>query len=563
MKKYNFPKLALLFAGLSFFLAFSASAQVSNLNINYEVQNDVIYINNDWNPVGAEQNSVLIDVYDNGWTGEHCFTYSMDGEGYFYESDESLHVGLNRPYYTPLYFDLRGWGNAVGSVCTPDFGDINEIYAVSDSDGLQDKFYLHDVGPSGQWSDNWSNQVNEWIFNSWEYDMRLKSVWRYAGGDSFANALDFGTIGGSDIVTHYNSNRGAPSGATSPHVGYPDNYQESSSEVIYKFTVNTTSFIEITTDDPATNYDTYIYLYDEDYSVVTESNNISSSNLKSNILGYVCPGTYYVMVEGNQSSEGDFQLYISRLGDGDLDVSLDYGDASCPGSSDGFVSVDVHFGLYPVQYSWQDGSTSSSLENVGPGAYSVYVTDGCGQTVFLDIILGIDDSQPPTALCQDLNYTLEPGQTASFSANDIDNGSYDNCEIQDLSININQVSYDMPGANTVTLTAYDDSGNQSSCTATVTVTQSGGTSGVRDLKKEIAINLSPNPATDVVLVSFNKDELSDQAQLSIRDLMGRTLWTGPALNGDVSIPLDNMAAGLYLVVLQDENYTGTKRLVIQ
>ena len=51
---------------------------------------------------------------------------------------------------------------------------------------------------------------------------------------------------------------------------------------------------------------------------------------------------------------------------------------SCPGESDGSLEAVPFAGLPPYQYLWGDGSTNSSIQNLGTSEYSVTVTDAKG-----------------------------------------------------------------------------------------------------------------------------------------------------------------------------------------
>lgn len=54
--------------------------------------------------------------------------------------------------------------------------------------------------------------------------------------------------------------------------------------------------------------------------------------------------------------------------------------ASCEGTADGLISLDVGGGQEPYTYQWDNGSTSSELQNLVIGDYSVTVTDALGCT---------------------------------------------------------------------------------------------------------------------------------------------------------------------------------------
>ena len=53
-------------------------------------------------------------------------------------------------------------------------------------------------------------------------------------------------------------------------------------------------------------------------------------------------------------------------------------DISCPGNSDGHMSIQITGGQGPFTYSWSNGATTQDLDNLSAGAYLATVTDGEG-----------------------------------------------------------------------------------------------------------------------------------------------------------------------------------------
>src|SRR5690606_41496204 len=78
----------------------------------------------------------------------------------------------------------------------------------------------------------------------------------------------------------------------------------------------------------------------------------------------------------------------------------------------------------------------------------------------------------PTVLTQDITVYLDATGNVSITANDIDNGSTDNCAIDILSLDITDFTCAETGANIVILTTTELYGNSSNATATVTVVDS-------------------------------------------------------------------------------------------
>jgi len=97
------------------------------------------------------------------------------------------------------------------------------------------------------------------------------------------------------------------------------------------------------------------------------------------------------------------------------------------------------------------------------------VTDTTGDyDQCIAFILVVDDSVP-TVLTQGITVYLDSNGLASVTAEDIDNGSFDNCGIDTMSLDTYNFTCDDIGDNLVILTVTDYSGNYSYATDTVTV----------------------------------------------------------------------------------------------
>ena len=109
--------------------------------------------------------------------------------------------------------------------------------------------------------------------------------------------------------------------------------------------------------------------------------------------------------------------------------------------------------------------------NVGDNTVTLTVTDVNGNVSTGTSRVTIDDDVAPTAIAV-ASYTLqldEFGSDISITAEDIENGSTDNCEIASISIDKNTFDCANLGENTVTLTVTDVNGNSANAIAIVTV----------------------------------------------------------------------------------------------
>lgn len=109
--------------------------------------------------------------------------------------------------------------------------------------------------------------------------------------------------------------------------------------------------------------------------------------------------------------------------------------------------------------------------DLGANTVMLTVTDVNGNSSSAPAVVTVIDNTAPNMATQDISIYLDASGNASIVAADVDNGSADACG---LSLAVSPASFDCSntGANTVTLTATDASGNMNSATATVTVIDS-------------------------------------------------------------------------------------------
>ncbi|AJR04929.1 beta strand repeat-containing protein [Siansivirga zeaxanthinifaciens] len=205
------------------------------------------------------------------------------------------------------------------------------------------------------------------------------------------------------------------------------------------------------------------------------------------------PGLYEftITVEIPLGSSGDCLAQIVEI---DAIIQLDFlpaitssytysVDANC-GKTINFTdtSSDPYPGGAPVVYLWDFGDgTTSTLQNpshtfstFGDKTVTLKVSDAdgaiadCNNDTSTQIIT-IADNINPNALCKNITIQLDSSGSATIVPADIDGGSTDACGTITLSASKTSFSCADVGANQVTLTVTDDSGNTDTCTATVTV----------------------------------------------------------------------------------------------
>jgi len=140
----------------------------------------------------------------------------------------------------------------------------------------------------------------------------------------------------------------------------------------------------------------------------------------------------------------------------------------------GFASIDLididngssdNCGVQSMSLS----KTEFSCADIGNNSVILTVTDTSGNSTTGTAIVTIEDIIMPTILTLNHNVNLDENGYASIDISDIDNFSYDNCELSSLSLDRYDFYCDDIGENTVILTGTDSSGNTATATAIVSV----------------------------------------------------------------------------------------------
>ena len=114
------------------------------------------------------------------------------------------------------------------------------------------------------------------------------------------------------------------------------------------------------------------------------------------------------------------------------------------------------------------GTGNFNVLTAGNYSYTIMDSKGCSASTSALVTIPLADIIPPTAICKNASVTLLNG-TAQITANDINNGSYDNVSISSITVTPNTFTCANIGANIITLTVKDSSGNVSTCQSTLTV----------------------------------------------------------------------------------------------
>ncbi len=561
MKSLHFTLFILL-------LTCQLSAQVTDNTINVEIQTKSLYSNisvfNDPVPFDLEDIVMKAHVWTSltGFESSACFEFESDGVKHLNDHHQPLYAANGILYFTYFDFYLEGWESDSSPACTFNGADT-EFEGKWATDHFLINNQMTSLRPANVWSTDWSNQANELLYNDPDYDMAVRSVWRFNKGENHLFPLDFGTIGVGQSKTHYNTNKPAPSGvSSSDNMGYKHDAFQSSPDVYYQFTLAEDANVILRT----TGFDTYLTLLNLDHQVM-EDDDDGGPGYGSEIETKLCPGTYWIVAEGYQDNTGYFTLDIS-VTSGISSVSpgaLNYTYAQCPGET-GSVVANPTGGVPPYVFGWPNGepdTSSPQASGIPIGINFASITDFCGNSEIFSVSMSAEeDVDAPNMVCGSETYYLSPNETIVVNPVDIDAGSTDNCEINTLTLSQTNFSYDNPGEHSVTLTAEDYSGNISSCNTTITIIQNNATA-VHNLKEPFSFTLAPNPTSDWFSVKIDPAELNADTKMSIVTLTGQIVRESIVTDHNQRVDISGLAQGIYLVRLNDSEKAGVRKLMVK
>jgi gliding motility-associated-like protein len=88
-----------------------------------------------------------------------------------------------------------------------------------------------------------------------------------------------------------------------------------------------------------------------------------------------------------------FDISVTIAEPPELTVDFTKEDASCPGVSDGNITLSITGGKQPYSTQWSDGPTTVNRQDIPSGTYSVLVTDANGCRASADIVINISGTE--------------------------------------------------------------------------------------------------------------------------------------------------------------------------
>jgi len=155
--------------------------------------------------------------------------------------------------------------------------------------------------------------------------------------------------------------------------------------------------------------------------------------------------------------------------------------------------------------------------------YLFRVTDNSGNSTVITRTLTIEDNINPTVLTQNITVQLDATGEASITPVMIDNGSSDDCSVDNLALDVTTFDCSDLGENTVTLTVTDASGNEASATAIVTVVDNIAPTLVL---QDVTVELSAEGTVSVDASAFDNGSFDNCGEVTFSTNLVETLSCG-------------------------------------
>ncbi|HPG08302.1 MAG TPA: HYR domain-containing protein [Saprospiraceae bacterium] len=148
-----------------------------------------------------------------------------------------------------------------------------------------------------------------------------------------------------------------------------------------------------------------------------------------------------------------------------------------------------------------------SCSQQGANQLELLVLDDAGNSASCMSVVTVVDNQAPQAHCKDVTAYLDANGQVSINADQVNNGSTDNCGVTDLILPQSIFDCNQVGTNLIKLNVSDASGSLGSCIAQVTIID---TTPPVVVCRDLTVQLSPKGTGDI---SINQS----QAVVSVSD----------------------------------------------
>ena len=194
-------------------------------------------------------------------------------------------------------------------------------------------------------------------------------------------------------------------------------------------------------------------------------------------------------------------------------------------------------------------TTASPLNYSTLGSYTILwqYNDNNGNITTQTQIVNIIDSENPICNSKDIFVFLGDSDIVTIQPSDLNNNSFDNCSIVQMTVSPNTFTKQNLGFNDVILSVFDSNGNSATCRSNVHVLNN--------------YLVYPNPFDSFIFIEGLK--LSNKVTITLFDISGRQIFFSDFENHESILRIDqfdSFASGIYILKIRENDRISSFRL---
>jgi len=261
-------------------------------------------------------------------------------------------------------------------------------------------------------------------------------------------------------------------------------------------------------------------------------------------------GTYPITLTDNNG------CYITEsviIDDKDsISLALTKTDVICQGGNNGSLSASASGSNWGFSYSWNNGSTSPTINGLSSGSYTVTVTDQLGCTISSVGIINYTNSLPNVDLGPDTGYG--PGLvTLTTGATGIHQWS--------TGVTTTDLTFQLSSDTTIWVLVADSN----DCSNTDTINISLYLSAEDEVAEVAAVLMYPNPTSDLLNVKISSLQASEvvlQVVSNNGQLIETRRWDNIGSELQTEISLGDYSKGVYFINLMIDGKRHTETITV-
>jgi len=279
-----------------------------------------------------------------------------------------------------------------------------------------------------------------------------------------------------------------------------------------------------------------------------------SNGESSNMITGLASGMYSVTVTDSDGCTG-FEEFVINNGDCDLVASTTIMDVTCNGDSDGEIMIVVEGAVDPVSYSWSNGATTTSLDSLAPGTYSVSITDANNCQLQVTDMEILDPDVIEVTDFEIVNPTSDVSTDGEIKLTVVGGtGDYSYELADDAQMGLGIARLDSLGEGSYFVIITDENGCQ------VTVGPYGLISPLSTGDFESEILVYPNPVRQQLFV--DTDGIITSSPILMRSNGQRVNAKFSKVNSVLVINTDHLTSGIYILRLSIDKHIILKKVVV-